>query len=233
MPENISDDMRRALQAQMLLEQIANAGFNVEDLLAARDGDGPAAAATVRKVVEQVRKAATPGKAHVYTRYWADLVDGFGHLCRCFCPDCLAVFDTYTDVDGVKAPATCPCTDGVCRCPRSAFRDPAFTRVDRFTGYGDKPMTRLSQTDVELGAGWVKTRALKRHEKRKQCRLAIGRKVREHNGNHAVEHFYAATACVVRAAQADPDVNLRRDPMEFIIRPKRTNHTAAPSTSRR
>jgi DNA helicase IV len=224
MNQPIDDATRRALQAQMLLEQINNAGFSIQELLAARDGDGPGASATVGAVVAEVRKAATPGNAHVYGRYWTDLVDGFPYLCRCMCPACLAVFGKSTLVDGRRVDVLCPCTGVTCGCPRAAFRDPDFTCADRFTGYGGLAISRLSQTKLELGAGWVKTRALKRHETRKRRRLADGRKVREHTGNSAVEHFYAAAACAIRAAAKDPDINLRSDPMEYIRRPKRPNH---------
>jgi integrase len=221
------EEERRRLKAEMLLEQVAAAGFTIEDLQELQAGGELAGAVTVHAYLPKVR-AATPAKSRgVYRTYWDVLDVGIPWMCGCFCDACVAVVESQRD--GIPVP--CPCTGGDCDCPSSQFHEMGETCADRFEGLGAMRIVDVSGADLDIAAGWVKTRALKRQAKRNAKKAAQGRATRHTTGNSAVEHLGRAATRLFKTAVADPTSGVTIDRSEGFKAPRRPKTTARAYTA--
>jgi integrase len=198
------DPRAATLDAVLLLLQAGS--LTAEDLI--RHAEGGASATTGPTVADYVRNSLiptlSPGQRKTWEPYLKLLTDGYPTLCACSCDACLDHFR------GDSKWTACAClTAGTCNCASRHWQD-AETAVsgclDQFAGYGDRPLSQLSVTELSIAARWAKLRARKRVAVRSRNRARDGRPTVRGDGRHAVEQFRAATSALYRLAVKDAEL---------------------------
>jgi integrase len=197
-------------KAQMLLTQMQALGVEVTTLVALAAGEDVGEGVKVRSFVEDdYRPALTKGQRIAWEPYIKLMVDGYEHLCACFCPTCLAHYK------GNSRWTPCPCVErGDCGCRRVDLvvgEVAAKSCLEHCAGLGERSLGSVRLSDWEQLGRWAQLRAQKRAAVRNANRGIQGRATFTHDGRSALEHLRNAASKLYKLALGDDVPGVRRN----------------------